>query len=152
MLASLMSRPARVGDGLISASRQAWLAGLGAVVVTRGWAEKEAGNVLRALVKEGTVVESKAIRIVGYRVETSFLQANALWKKTRATVETGVRNYADTAVALVNQALPKSLPRVALPFPAKNAVATPPRKSAMARKTTAKRRGVRRVAKKAAKR
>jgi hypothetical protein len=150
MLASLMSRPGRIGDGLINASRQAWLASLGVVVVTRDWAEKEAGNVLRALVKEGTAVESHAIRVVGNRVETSFLHANALWKKTRATVETGVRNYADTAVAFVNQALPKSLPRIAIPVPAKRAVATP--RKAAARKTAAKRPGARRVAKKAAKR
>jgi len=151
MLASLMSRPGRIGDGLINASRQAWLASLGVVVVTRDWAEKEAGNVLRALVKEGTAVESHAIRVVGDRVETSFLHANALWKKTRATVETGVRNYADTAVAFVNQALPKSLPRIAIPVPAKKAVAAPPRKAAT-RKTAAKRPGARRVARKAAKR
>lgn len=153
MLESLMYRPGRVGDGLINASRQVWLAGLGAVVVTRDWAGKEAGNVLRSLVKEGTAVESQAIRAVGDRVETSFRRANALWKKTRSSVESGVRSYADTAVALVNQALPKSLPRIALPRHARKTAATTSRKTAQPRKAVAKRStSARRVAKKAVKR
>src|SRR6185369_15211183 len=48
-----------------SASRQVWLASLGAAVVTREWAEREAGNVIRTLIKEGTAVESRAFRLVG---------------------------------------------------------------------------------------
>ena len=115
MLETFAFRNNRIGDGLFTASRQAWLAGLGAVVVTREWAEKEAGNVFRTLVKEGTVVESRAMRIVGHRVESSFLQANALWRKARSRVEHGVRNYADSAITLIQEALPKSLPRIALP-------------------------------------
>ncbi|MET0855920.1 MAG: phasin family protein, partial [Telluria sp.] len=54
-----------VGDAVLAASRQVWLASLGAAVVTREWAQSEAGNVFRTLVKEGTAVESKAIRMVG---------------------------------------------------------------------------------------
>jgi hypothetical protein len=106
MMNSLQHKNASIGDTVVAASRQAWLAGLGAAVVTRDWAEREAGNVLRTLVKEGTAVESRAIRFVGDRVESSVVTANVVWKKTRATVET-VRTYADTAVAIVRQSLPK---------------------------------------------
>jgi Poly(hydroxyalcanoate) granule associated protein (phasin) len=105
----------RVGDTVYAASRQVWLAGLGAAVVTRDWAEKEAGTVFRTLVREGSAVESRAIRFVGDRVESSVTRANAVWRKTRATVETMARTYADTAVSIVRQALPKSLPKVELP-------------------------------------
>ena len=69
-----------------NASRQVWLAGLGAAVVTRDWAQKEAGSVFRTLVKEGTVVESRTFRIVGDRLEDSFTKANTLWKRARRTV------------------------------------------------------------------
>ena len=115
MLNTYQLRTGRVGDAMFAASRQVWLAGLGAAVVTRDWAEKEAGNVLRTLVREGSAVESRAIRFVGNRVESSVTRANVLWRKTRATVETTVRTYADTAVSIVRQSLPKSLPKVELP-------------------------------------
>ena len=65
MLNTFQQRTSQVGDSVVAASRQVWLAGLGAAVVTRGWAEKEAGSVLRNLVREGTAVESRAIRFVG---------------------------------------------------------------------------------------
>ena len=38
-----------VGDTVLAASRQVWLASLGAAVVTREWAQSEAGNVFRTL-------------------------------------------------------------------------------------------------------
>jgi hypothetical protein len=102
-----------VGDVLFNASRQVWLAGLGAAVVTRDWAEKEAGGVFRNLVREGTAVESRAMRLVGDRLESSFVQANTMWKRARGNVTTVVRAYADTAVTLVRDTLPASLPRIA---------------------------------------
>ncbi|HEY5862100.1 MAG TPA: phasin family protein [Casimicrobiaceae bacterium] len=111
MLNTIQYKSNQVSGTVIAASRQVWLAGLGAAVVTRDWAEREAGQVFRTLVKEGTAVESKAFRMVGDQVESSMTRANVLWKKTRATVETTVRAYADTAVTIVR----KSLPRVALP-------------------------------------
>jgi hypothetical protein len=111
MMNSLQHKNASFSDTVLAASRQAWLAGLGAAVVTRDWAEKEAGTVLRTLVKEGAAVESRAIRFVGDRVESSVVTANVVWKKTRATVETTVRSYADTAVAIVRQSLPKIVQR-----------------------------------------
>ena len=58
----------RIGNPMLNASRQVWLAGLGAAVVTRDWAQSEAGNVFRSLVKEGTLVESRTIRMVGNRL------------------------------------------------------------------------------------
>ena len=60
-----------LAESALFASRQVWLAGLGAAVVTREWARHEAGNTFRTLVKEGTAVESNAIRVVGDRVESS---------------------------------------------------------------------------------
>jgi len=112
MLDAINSRAASVGDVFFTASRQVWLAGLGAAVVTRDWAEKEAGSVFRNLVREGTVVESRAFRFVGDRLDTSFMQANALWKRARRTVTTTVKSYADTATTLVRETLPTSLPNV----------------------------------------
>jgi len=114
MLNTINTRAGTVGDAFLAASRQAWLAGLGAAVVTRDWAQSEAGTVLRTLVKEGTAVESRAIRIVGDQVETSFAKANALWKQARDTVTFTVREYADTAVALVKQTLPRTSPKHAV--------------------------------------
>jgi hypothetical protein len=115
MLNTIQYKYGQVGNTVFAASRQVWLASLGAAVVTRDWAEREAGNVFRTLVKEGTAVESRAFRLVGDQVESSMAHANVLWKKTRATVGTTVRAYADTAVTLVNKSLPKALPKVELP-------------------------------------
>lgn len=123
---------ASVGDALVSASRQVWLAGLGAAVVTRDWAEKEAATVFRNLVREGTAVESRAFRFVGDRVESSFVQANAMWKRARRSVTTTVKAYADTAATLVRETLPASLPIVAKPVAEK-------RRAAGSRKAAAKR-------------
>ena len=119
MLNTINTRAAEVSDTLVRASRQFWLAGLGAAVVTRDWAEKEGGVVFRNLVREGTAIESRAIRYVGDRLEMSFTQANTLWKRTRRTVTTTVKTYADTASTLVRETLPASLPRMAMPVTVK---------------------------------
>jgi hypothetical protein len=113
--ATLNLQPNRLGETAINASRQMWLAGLGAAVVTRDWVQTEAGDVFRTLVKEGTVVESRAIRFVGDRIETSVSIANSVWKETRKTVESTVKQAADTAVSIAQQVLPKSLPAFELP-------------------------------------
>lgn len=121
------------------APRQMWLAGLGAAVVTRDWVQNEASPVFKSLVKHGTTVESRAIRLVGDRIETSMTRANSMWRKTRSTVEHTVRVYADKAVALAQQALPKSLPELELPFmkmPVKAAPAKRATKSVRARAAT----------------
>src|SRR6266540_5851163 len=87
----------------LAAPRQMWLAGLGAAVVTRDWVQNEASPVFKSLVKHGTTVESRAIRFVGDRIETSMTRANSMWRKTRSTVEGTVKVYADQAVALAQQ-------------------------------------------------
>ena len=112
---NLNLQPNRIGEAAIAASRQMWLASLGAAVVTRDWVKGEAGDMFRTLVKEGTVVESRAIRFVGDRIETSVSIANTVWKETRKTVESTVKQAADTAVGIAQQVLPKSLPKFELP-------------------------------------
>jgi len=124
MIHTIQHKSNQFSGTVFAASRQVWLAGLGAAVVTRDWAEREAGNVLRTLVKEGTAVESRAFRLVGDQVESSMTRANVLWKKTRATVETTVRAYADTAVTIVRKTLPNALPRLELPAMLQAAPAT----------------------------
>ena len=115
MRTMIHSRNIPVGAAVLAASRQVWLASLGAAVVSREWAQAEAGNVFRTLVKEGTAVESKAIRLVGDGLEVSFTRANAVWRQTRSTVESTVRQLADTAVTLAQKKIPRSLPKVRLP-------------------------------------
>ena len=112
---TLNLQPNRLGEAAIVASRQMWLAGLGAAVVTRDWMQSEAGDMFKALVKEGSVVESRAIRFVGDRIETSVSVANTVWKETRKNVESTVKQVADTAVSFAQQVLPTSLPKFELP-------------------------------------
>ena len=112
---TLNLQPNRLGEAAMVASRQMWLAGLGAAVVTRDWMQSEAGDMFKALVKEGTVVESRAIRFVGDRIETSVSVANTVWKETRRNVESTVKQVADTAVSFAQQVLPTSLPKFELP-------------------------------------
>jgi hypothetical protein len=131
-------RAASVGDAVLAASRQVWLAGLGAAVVTRDWAEKEGANVFRTLVREGTVVESRAFRFVGDRLETSFAQANTIWKRARRSVTSTVEAYADTAATIVRETLPASLP--ALPVKTEATTKARARKPAATRSTAAAKR------------
>ena len=109
------SRAVPTGENLLAASRQVWLASLGAAVVTRDWAQNEAGSLFRTLVKEGTAVESRTFRLVGERVESSISMANDLWRQTRSSVSQTVKQAAETATTLVREKLPKRLPKVELP-------------------------------------
>ena len=86
MRTSIQLRSTPVGDAVYNASRQVWLASLGAAVVTREWAQADAGKVFRNLVKEGTAVESRTFRLVGDRLEGSLTRANAMWRHARHTV------------------------------------------------------------------
>jgi hypothetical protein len=135
---------------VFNAPRQVWLASLGAAAVTRDWAQSEASHLFRTLVKEGTLVESRTIRIVGDRIEDSFSRANTMWQRARSTVQTTVRQAADTAITLVQNNLPKSLPKVTLPSmlapakPAKKRAAKAAR-STKARNAKIVKRGVRRT-------
>ena len=139
MLKSNLSlQPNRLGEAAINASRQMWLASLGAAVVTRDWVQTEAGGVFKTLVKEGTVVESRAIRFVGDRIESSVSFANAVWKGTRKNVESTVKHAADAAVSIAQQVLPRSLPAFELPGAAKPAKAKPAKRAVKAAKKPAR--------------
>jgi polyhydroxyalkanoate synthesis regulator phasin len=129
-------QPRQISESMLAVSRQVWLASLGAAVVTREWAQKEASKTLDTLVREGTVVESRAIRFVGDQLEASMSRANGVWKQTRQTVESTIRQAAETTVALAQQVLPKSLPMVAAPgfVKAIKPVAKRAKKAAPARK------------------
>jgi len=135
----------RLQNPMLNASRQVWLASLGAAVVTREWAQTEASSVFRTLVKEGTLVESRTIRLVGDRLDSSFTMANAIWKRARTTVQATVRQAADTAVTIVQSNLPKSI----LPVKSAPAKAKPAKKRAKTVRVvkTAKRRAKARTSK-----
>ena len=137
MRSTIQTRSNPVASSVIHASRQVWLAYLGAAVVTRDWAQSEAGAVFRTLVKEGTLVEARTIRMVGDRIEDSFAKANTLWQQARSTVQSTVKQAADTAVTLVQTNLPKAFPNVALP--AMLSGATPARVKRRTRVAKAKR-------------
>jgi hypothetical protein len=122
----------RVRDAALSASRQVWLAGLGAATVTRQWAANDAGEVFRSLVKEGQVVEGRARRIIGKQVGNSLALATGAWNSARHSALTTVNGWVDAAAA--------ALPRLRAPAIAKTAAKTSRRSSAKPRTVrTAKR-------------
>ncbi len=96
-----------IAEAAVNASRQMWLAGLGAAAVTREWARTEAGRTFRTLIKEGSAVESKAIRDLSKRVENSVATATTLWNQTRATVVTTANTIAENATAAATAAMSK---------------------------------------------
>lgn len=149
-------RPARRGDTMRAASRQVWLAGLGAAVVTRDWANREAGNVFRALVHEGSAVEARTLRVVGERLDPSLTRASAVLRQARAALEHAAKRYTGSAITLVRATLPRRLPTLAVVPSNADAAPTARRKRATkARRATgvkSAKRGARRAAKRAAKR
>jgi hypothetical protein len=105
---------------VVNASRKVWLAGLGAAVVTRDWAQTGAPAVFRNLVKEGTLVESRTIRVVGDRLEGTITVANRFLRRARNGVVSTVKQAADTTVTLVSNNLPNvKLPAMFAPPAAK---------------------------------
>jgi hypothetical protein len=136
MRTTIQIRTNPAADAVFNASRQVWLAGLGAAVVTREWAHADASKVFRNLVKEGTAVESRTIRLVGDSLEGSFTRANALWHQARHTVTIRVKRAANTAVTLVQNNLPKSLPKVTLPAMLTPVAKAPAKKRAVAKRGT----------------
>ena len=129
--------PSRISDTALAASRQVWLAGLGAAAVSREWIETEAGSTFRALVKEGSVVETRAIRSIGKGVESSMVRANAMWHEARHNVQATVRQVAGNAVLFVKETLPRNLPMIAAP--GKVAVARKAKRATTKRATKVKR-------------
>ena len=104
-----------LAESALFASRQAWLAGLGAVSISREWARHEAGNTFRALVRKGSAVEKNAIEVIGGRVESSVATATSLWRVARATALATANRLAETA----SSALPSiRIPTFAVMAPA----------------------------------
>ena len=97
--------PARVADAALAASRQVWLAGLGAAVVTRDWARNDAGAMFRSLVKEGSGVETRVLRSFGHRMNSSIAVAQSAFEKARATALAGVNGLVDTALPKISAAV-----------------------------------------------
>jgi poly(hydroxyalkanoate) granule associated protein phasin len=112
------------GAAVLAAPRQIWLVTLGAAAVTRGWAHKEAGTVFRTLVKEGSAVESQAMRVVGSHVDTSVKRANALARQARA----GLRSSVDALSAVASTLVRRRMPTLHARFDAE--AAKPPRQRA----------------------
>jgi hypothetical protein len=131
-------KASRLADAAFAASRQVWLAGLGAAAVTRHWAKNDAGNTLRALIKEGSAVETQAIRVLGSSVETSLATASSIWNRTREQVRATVTSLADTAVA--------ALPRLKAPVKVSRRTAVAkPRKAAKSPASTRVKQRARRI-------
>jgi hypothetical protein len=130
--------PARVADAAIAASRQVWLAGLGAAMVTRDWARNDAGQVFRSLVKEGSSVETRVIRAFGQRMNSSIAVATSALNMARDTALAGVNGLVDTAAT----ALPKLKATVAaqrsVAKPKKSASRTNARKTRRAKRSARK--------------
>jgi hypothetical protein len=106
----------RFADTAFAASRQVWLAGLGAAGVARDWAREDAGNVFRALVKEGSTVERRMAGVIGKQIDMSISVATNALTKARKTTLIAVNGVVDTAFA--------SLPRFKPVAPAKSKTAT----------------------------
>jgi hypothetical protein len=89
----------RVADVALAAPRQVWLAGLGAAVATRAWARNDAGHVFRALVKEGSQVEARTIRIIGRQLDSSIVLATTAWNRARHVAQATLNGLVESAAA-----------------------------------------------------
>jgi hypothetical protein len=124
----------RVADTALAASRQVWLAGLGAAIVTRDWARNDAGHVFRTLIREGEAVETRAVRVLGKQIDSSLVIAASTWNKARHTALSTVNELIDTAAT--------AWPRLKAPVAAA-------RKSPAKRKKVVKTRRAKRLGRKA---
>ena len=105
----------RFADTAFAASRQVWLAGLGAAGVARDWARDDAGHVFRALVKEGSTVEKRMAGVIGKQIDVSISAATNALTVARETAVMAVSGLVDNAFA--------SLPKLRVPKPAKSKTA-----------------------------
>jgi poly(hydroxyalkanoate) granule-associated protein len=126
----------RYADAALAASRQVWLAGLGAALVTRDWARNDAGHVFRALVREGASVETHAKRVIGKELDRSIATATRAVTKARARALSTVNAFGGLVDAAIG-ALPK------FPAPAAKAHSASKTKPAKARVVRKSRRGKR---------
>jgi len=102
----------RFADTAFAASRQVWLAGLGAAGVARDWAREDAGDVFRTLVKEGSTIEKRMAGVIGKQIDMSISVATNALTMARQTALTAVNGLVDTAVA--------SLPKLKVAAPTKS--------------------------------
>ena len=91
---ALRLRIPSAGEAMIAVPRQFWLASLGAAAVTREWARKDARPMFRALVKEGSTVESAALRRAEHQMNASVRQATRLVQDVRTEFTLSARNIA----------------------------------------------------------
>lgn len=91
---------------MLAAPRHVWLATLGAVAVTREWAQRHAAPMFRSLVKEGSAVESLALRVVRGGVGSSMRRANAVARDAERGLRSSVTLLADAASSLIRTKLP----------------------------------------------
>ena len=97
----------RAGNNVLAASRQAWLAMLGAASVTREWAGREVAPAFRNLAAEGASVESKLLRRVGRRLEANVSRGSAILRHARLGLESSAQMVADAAASLARRTLPR---------------------------------------------
>ena len=100
---ALRLRIPSAGEAMIAVPRQFWLASLGAAAVTREWARKDARPMFRALVKEGSTVESAALRRAEHRVNASMRQATRLVQDVRTELTLSARKLAGIASSLTRR-------------------------------------------------
>lgn len=92
---------AEFAEAAIAASRQTWLATLGAAAITRKWTRDEARTTFRTLVKQGSAVEKQAISALGDQIETGIAGARSLWRVARRAALTAANEIATTASAVL---------------------------------------------------
>lgn len=73
----------RIGERVLDASRQAWLATLGAAAVAREWVGSEAAPLFRRLATEGASVESQVMRNLRTTLETRIARGNRRLRRMR---------------------------------------------------------------------
>ena len=91
----------RVADVAFAASRQVWLAGLGAATMTRQWARNDAGEAFRTLVKEGSSVEARALRRIGRQVDSSIGLATTALSRARSAAQATLNGMVKSVAAIV---------------------------------------------------
>lgn len=91
----------RVADVALAASRQVWLAGLGAATITRQWARNDAGDAFRTLVKEGSTVEARALRRIGRQVDSSVVLATSALSRARSAAQATLNGLVKSVAAIV---------------------------------------------------
>src|SRR5664279_1930784 len=87
-------KTAEFAEAAIAASRQTWLAALGAAAITRKWTRDEARTTFRTLVKQGSAVERQAISALGVQIETGIAGATSLLQVARRAALTAANGIA----------------------------------------------------------